>query len=260
MRKYILIIYTLVLTSNLSSQSLLDYSPVWESPALSQKFNFFNSNLIISQFDNNKFGANVSPYRFGLEELNTLRLFYGKNITNFNLAFGINAVSNKLYYEINPTLSANYKFDKVVLGTQLSYSRMQIQGTGAFNALKIDIAAKLQLDENLSAAVLLKNLNDGKFAGNSQSNKSSTVGICYEIENYFTSADVEIRESFGTGFIISGGMKLNDLLKSKLVYKTYPQSISLDVIYLLQSNQLLSSFSYTEKLGFSSTIGYAVEF
>lgn len=259
MRNLKLIIFALILTSKLASQSLLDYTPIWESPALSYKFSFFNSIAILVQSDKLKIGANVTPFRFGLEELNTSRAFIVNKFSDFNLAFGVNGISNKLYYEIAPTLSGNYKLNNLVLGAQLSYSRMQIQSTGAFDALKIDLAAKLQLDENIAAAVLLKNLNNGKFAGNVQTNKSSTVGFCYEKDDNFASLDIEIRESFGTGFALSGGTQITDLLKTKLVYRTYPQSIGADFMYLLQSNQLIASFSFIEKLGFSSTLGYAIE-
>lgn len=260
MRNLQLSIFLIILSTKLVSQSLLDNTPIWESPSLPNNYTFFNSNLVFSTSEKLKLGANVTPYRFGLDELNTTRLFIAHQISNFNLALGVYGISNKLYYEIAPTLSGNYKFDKLLIGANIGYSRMQIHSTDAFNAIKIDLAARLELDENLAAAVLLKNVNDGKFAGNSQANKSSIIGFCYEKDAFIGAIDVEIRESFGTAFVVTGGTNITETLKAKSVYKTYPQNLGVDFLYLLKSNQLIASFSLIEKLGFSSTIGYAIEF
>lgn len=228
--------------------------------SLEEPSKYYNPS-IISEIKSSRASLSVEPSIYILPDLNRSHLFIGHRINdNIVIAGNINAIGNNLYNELNAAfnISANIG-DAITLSGKMTYGRMDIKNYSNYNILNFHFGGLLDISENLSAGVVLTNLNRATYEGNSKSaEQTALISVGYTLnDNFAFDVSSLILIGYGSGFSVSGKYVYNDNIQIRLAYQNLPKLVEGGFQYSVNDKiSMTYRINYNMNLGFVNSFAF----
>lgn len=248
----------------IQAQSLIEYDKKLESVALFDSYQFYSNQELIfarpTDERNNILGTLITPQRYGFTELSTANIYYLRGFGDIRIGSNIALITNNLYYEIQPTIKANYEYEKLIVGASVDYTQMTIRDQASNNNVKINLGAGLKVGDDLKFGFNINNLLNSNYTDNTQAARSSRFGAAYKLDNIGIAVDLTMTEKFGAGIQFVGLYNVNEDIIIRGIYLTKPETLAIEGRYNFNYNSAIINFSYQRILGAIASFGYSYNF
>ncbi len=204
------------------------------------------------------------PSRFGLDELMQFNSQFIMPMDRVKFAAYVSSIGKKKFNELELSILSIYDLDdNWQLGAGVNLKSLTIQKIYSNEYISFDIFSRLKFGNNISAAIILENINGSDYLlDKSIKRQSALIGFMYSSEKALefelgTKIYIDKRSSLYSNINFS----LTELIYAGLSYKSNPE----EVCVLLKVNtklniRLFIGLGYNIKLGSSPILGLYTNF
>jgi len=231
---------------------------------MSGKTDFFGASYYnpVTYLSNFNYTADLSilPQSFGIDKLSPMRLTLSLPLdSSFRLIPSTSGIFNNLYRQNQFALDAAYNITNFfAFSAGYSYNIFEIKDVEKYEYTAVRANSLISFTQNISLGL---GINLEKYSENEFELSSSSLGICYEVDDDFA-FDISgyFYNNFPSSIIVSSKLNIIEDLNIRLAYKINPNTISGGISYNFIDN--FSLFYILERhyyLGFSHYINLRFE-
>lgn len=204
-----------------------------------------------------------SPSRFGLSEISPGLASAAQRIDNDLVLMGaVSGMSSKLYNDLDYIFNSSYRLGKYLkVGIGLEYLHTNFRDFGSLGLFIINCSATLELQENLSAGLVINNLLRNHVDENDiTTSQLAIIGVGYEpAKGLNIDFDFAINLNYSTRFGLSMNYTDWQYVVPRLAFCSNPDVIECGLsLNPINSIGLTSSMSYHSYLGFCQVFGLSL--
>lgn len=204
------------------------------------------------------------PSKFGMNELMQFNIQLMLPMDRIKFATYASSIGKEKFNELEFSLLSIYEMDDMwQLGAAVNLNSLTIPNFYSNKRISLDVFSRLKFGNNISAAIVLENVNSSDYATDkSIRRQSALMGLMYSNDKGFefemgTKVYIEMKSSIYSNINLS----LTELLDAGIYYKSNPQEISV----LLKINtglniKLFTGLGYNIKLGTATIFGLYTNF
>lgn len=208
--------------------------------------------------------ASFLPSKFGLNELIQFNSQLILPLDRFKFATYFSSIGKQKFNELELSILSIYEMDDSwQLGAAVNLNSLSIPNFYSSKRISLDVFSRLKFGNNISAAIVLENVNSSDFSTDkSIRRQSALIGLMYSNDNGFefemgTKVYIEMRSSIYSNINFS----LIEPIYAGIYYKSNPKEVSV----LLKINtglnvKLFTGLGYNIKLGISPILGLYTNF
>ncbi|HYF03649.1 MAG TPA: hypothetical protein VEC36_09765 [Patescibacteria group bacterium] len=249
----------------LQAQILMQFIPIASGQSMLSELSYIQNSALFTNLDSSVLAVGYIPSRFGLTELATSELLFGRRLTNeLVIATHISGLGNELYSEISGTLHASFKTtDALTFGGAVQLSRISFKNERADFAVQFHAGTLLQLSDKLTAGASLQNFTRAYYAGGEQTVQQQanfSIGI-EALDNLFFDAGAKILLNKSSGISLAASYKRFKNFHFSLAALSNPRSAEFSfAIPNIYNFTISGTAHYHDLLGFSERISIAYYF
>ncbi|MES2764711.1 MAG: hypothetical protein V4642_02505 [Bacteroidota bacterium] len=225
---------------------------------------FAQNPALFKNIDSSILAVGYTPSRFGLTELATSELLFGRRFTDeLVIAAQISGLGNELYNEISGTIHASLKTtENLTLGAGAQLSRISFKNEESDFTAQFHAGAILELTDILNAGFSLKNVTRAEYSESESVSQEADFGLGIEpFKNLFFDAGARILFNQSSGISLAASYKDFKYIHFSLAVLSNPRTAELQFAIPNFYNFTISGTAhYHDILGFSERIGIAYYF
>ncbi|PJA96676.1 MAG: hypothetical protein CO129_05305 [Ignavibacteriales bacterium CG_4_9_14_3_um_filter_34_10] len=193
-------------------------------------FALFYNPACLSRINYREIGLYYSPSPFGLKELANVYAVYTEPLRFISAAIGIKSYGFNLYKENEITLGLSKSFEeRYFAGVSFAMSNISINKYGQKNLLSAAFGNNIRVDDNLSFAAVVRNIQLGNYSKYLRKSLILEVGTSYRVNSFLITAALQKEEYFDLSYAFGVEISLIKYIDLRAGFRNLPNSFSFGI-------------------------------